>query len=342
MTTTAFPINASSGSPAYSSQMFRQAMGVLLSPGAAGLQAQPGVRPGPGLDVTVSGTTITVTAGVCVVQGGSATTQGPYMLYADANTTLTLTAADGTNPRVDLIYARVRDTDADASGSRDGTILYLAGTASASPVAPTPASTPSYTVLATISVPKSGGGSPAVSYAARPYTAAAGGLTTGTVAPPSPYIGQLWDSGDGTRRWDGTQWGYLVYTPSFNTQQAAPPFNTTGTFVDFLSASWAPITVTVPPSGKVRVTVSGDIMNTNSGTSTCHATWRASGALTVAAGPYNSLTVYGSRLAGSRTRLLGGATVGASLTVTPQWNISSGNSGTAAIAGGTLEVQPVP
>lgn len=341
MTVTAFPINAASGAPAYPSQLFRQALTALLNPGASGLQVQPGVRPGAGLDVTVSGTTITVTAGVAVVQGGSATTQGPYMAYSDATTTLTLTAADGTNPRVDLVYMRVRDTDADASGARDGTILYLAGTASASPVAPTPASTPSYTVLATISVPKSGGGSPAVSYAARPYTAAAGGLTIGSIAPPSPYVGQLWDSGDGTRHWDGTQWRYFTYATVANTQQAAPPFTTTGAFVDFLPASWAPITVTVPPSGMVRVTVSADILNTNTSTSTCHCTWRASGAITVAAGPYNSLSVAGVRQAGSRTRLIQGATVGGSLLITPQWNISSGSASTAQIQGGTLEVTPV-
>lgn len=340
MTITAFPINASSGAPAYSSQQFRDGMAALLNPGASGLQVQAGVRPGPGLAVSVSGTTVTVTPGVAVIQGGSSTAQGPYMLVSDAAVTKTLTAADGTNPRVDLIYARVRDTDADGSGARDGDIIYLAGTAAASPVAPTPTD-PSYTVLATITVPKSGGGSAVASTATRAYTAAAGGLTVGTVAPPSPYVGQLWDSGDGTRRWDGTQWRYLVYTPVANTQQASPPFNITGAFTDFLAASWAPITVTVPPSGMVRVTISGDILNTNTTTSTCHCTWRASGAIIVAAGPYNSLSVAGGRVAGSRTRLIQSATVGAALTITPQWNISSGTSATAQIQGGTLEVTPV-
>src|SRR5690349_4063009 len=197
MTITAFPINASAGIPAYSSQQFRDALAVLLSPGASGLQVQPGVRPGPGLDVSVAGTSISVSAGVAVVQGGSATTQGPYMLVADSVTGLTLNAADGTNPRVDLVYARVRDTDADGSGARDGAILYLAGIPAASPVAPTPSGTPSWIPLATITVPKSGGGAAVVSTSSRPYTAAAGGLTVGSVAPPSPYTGQLWDSGSG-------------------------------------------------------------------------------------------------------------------------------------------------
>ena len=341
MTITAFPLNASGGAPAYSSQQFRDALAVLLSPGASGLQVQPGVRPGPGLDVTVAGTTVTVSAGVAVIQGGSSTVQGPYMLVADAATTLTLTAADGTNPRVDLVYAQVRDTDADGSGARDGAILYLAGAPAASPVAPTPSGVASWVPLATISVPKSGGGSAVVSTASRPYTAAAGGLTVGAVAPPSPYTGQLWDSGDGTRRWDGTRWRYLTYEPVANTQQAAPPFDTTNAFTDFLAASWAPITVTVPPSGMVRVTISADIINTNTSTSTVHAAWRASGAVTIAAGPYNALSTWGSRVAGSRTRLIQGAAAGQALTITPQWMISSGNSSTATLQGGTLEVTPV-
>lgn len=340
MTITAFPINASSGAPAYSSQLFRQALTALLNPGNGYLAVQPGVRPGPGLSVTVSGTTITVNAGVGIVQGGSSTVQGPYMLYSDGTVTKTLTAADGTNPRVDMVYARIRDTDADASGFRDGDIIYLAGTAAASPVAPTPTD-PSYIVLATISVPKSGGGSAAVSTSARAYTAAAGGVTVGSVAPPNPYTGQLWDSGDGTRRWNGTAWSYLVYEPASNAQAASPPFTTTAAYVDFLTASWAPLAVTVPPSGMVRVTIGADITNTNTSTATCHATWRASGATTLAAGPDHNLTVSGSRIAGSRSRLITGATPGATLTITPQWNISSGNSGTAAITGGTLEVAPV-
>lgn len=340
MTITALPINASSGAPAYSSQQFRDGLAALLSPGAAGLQVQAGARPGPGLAVSVSGTTVTISPGVAVIQGGSSTAQGPYFLVVDAAVTATLAAADGTNARVDLVYARVRDTDADGSGARDGAILVLTGTPAASPVAPTPTD-PSYVVLATITVPKSGGGSAAVSTATRAITAAAGGLTAGKLAPSSPYTGQLWDSGDGTQRWDGTQWRYLVYTPVANTQQANPPFNVTGAFTDFLAASWAPITVTVPPSGMVRVTVSADILNTNTTTSTCHCTWRASGAITVAAGPYNSLSVAGGRVAGSRTRLIQGATVGAALTITPQWNISSGTSSTAQIQGGTLEVTPI-
>ncbi|WP_333770951.1 hypothetical protein [Streptomyces sp. IBSBF 2435] len=341
MTITAFPINASAGSPAYSSQQFRESLAALLSPGAAGLQVQAGVRPGPGLGVSVSGTTVTVTPGVAVIQGGSSVAQGPYMLVADANVTATLAAADATNPRVDLVYARVRDTDADGSGARDGAVLVLTGVPAPSPVAPTPTD-PSCVVLATVSVPKSGGGAAVVSTATRAYTAAAGGLTVGTVAPPNPYTGQLWDSGDGTRRWDGTRWRYLSYAPVTSAQAANPPWTTSGVFVDFLSASWAPVTVTVPPSGMVRVTIGADVMNVVSSTGLTQAAWRASGAATIAPGPSTSILVRGTRISAGRSYLITGATVGASLTITPQWYITSGGAGTVSITGGTLEVTPVP
>lgn len=343
MTITAFPINAASGVPSYTSQAFRQGLAALLSPGATGLTVQPGSRPGAGLDTSVSGSTISVSPGVAIVQGGSSNTQGPYFVYSDAVVTKTLTAANATNPRVDLIYARIRDTDADASGARDGDILYLAGTAAASPVAPTPTDT-SYVILGTISVPKSGGGSPVVSMATRPYTAAAGGLTVGKVPPPNPYTGQLWDSGDGTQRWDGTRWRYLSYLPVQTLQQGNPPFNQTATYVDFTSAQWAAATVTVPPSGMVRVIIGADISNGNTPTSTCWAAWRGSGASTITAGPSSGLVIAGStsiRMGATRSRLLTGLPVGQQLTITPQWNISSGTAATATIQGGTLEVQPI-
>jgi hypothetical protein len=81
---------------------------------------------------------------------------------------------------IDLVYLRVWDTDVDASGLRKAEAVYLAGTAAASPVAPTPAGTVIYIPLATISVPASGGGSPSVSTAVRPVTVAPGGILPDT------------------------------------------------------------------------------------------------------------------------------------------------------------------
>ncbi|SFT31809.1 hypothetical protein [Streptomyces sp. ok210] len=343
MTITAFPINASSGSPSYASQSFRQALAALLSPGAGGLQVQAGVRPGGGLAVSVAGSTITITAGAGVVQGGSSAVQGPYLFYSDASVTRTLTAANATNPRVDLVYARIRDTDADASGARDGDILYLAGTAAASPVAPTPAD-PSYIVLATISVPKSGSGSPSVSTATRAYTAAAGGVTVGSVAPTAPYTGQLWDSGDGLRRWTGTEWRYLKYDPQVSKQLANPTtYPVTATFTDFSGAQWPPLTFTVPPSGMAWISIGGAVHNQITTTSTVWVVWRASGGYTMAANAENGVAAAGGRTYATRRVLVSGMTPGASVTLTPQWYVSSvGTVGTQTFTtSGQLGVEPV-
>lgn len=205
MASHALAINASGGSPAYNAQQWRQSLTSLALPGSGGLQVVPGVRPGAGLTVSVASGTVTVTPGSAIVQGASSVTQGAYLAVVDSNFTATLTAADGTNPRVDLVYLRVRDTDADGSGQRDCSPVYVAGTPAASPTAPTiPAGTTGI-ILATISVPKSGAGSPTVSTATRQTTVASGGILPGA-APASPYVGQYYDDGTQLRRWNGTTW----------------------------------------------------------------------------------------------------------------------------------------
>ncbi|TXS35711.1 hypothetical protein [Streptomyces sp. OR43] len=343
MTITAFPINASGGSPSYASQSFRQALAALLSPGSGGLQVQAGVRPGGGLTVSVAGSTITITAGAAVVQGGSSTTQGPYLFYSDASVTRTLTAANATNPRVDVVYARIRDTDSDASGARDGDVLYLAGTPAASPATPTPTD-PSYIVLATINVPKSGAGSAAVSTATRAYTAAAGGVTVGSVAPGAPYTGQLWDSGDGLRRWTGTEWRYLKYDPAVSRQLLAPTsYPATATFTDFSAAQWPPLTFTVPPSGSAWISIGGAIQNQVTTTATVWVVWRASGGYTQAAVAANAIASAGGRIYATRRVLVTGLTPGVTVTLTPQWYVSSVGTvgGQTFTTDGQLSVEPV-
>lgn len=223
MASHALGINASSGSPAYNAQQFRESQAVLMTPGAGGLQVAPGVRPGPGLVVTVVSSTITVTPGCGIVQGASSAVQGPYEAVVDSNFTTTLTAADGTNPRIDLVYLRVRDTDADGSGARDCIPVYLAGTAAGSPVAPSIPAGVSGIILASISVPKSGSGSPTVSTATRQITVASGGIYPAVTAPASPYLGQYWDDGTQLRRYNGSTWdiygpvpAWTAYTPTWS------------------------------------------------------------------------------------------------------------------------------
>ncbi|MFE1321586.1 hypothetical protein [Kitasatospora phosalacinea] len=214
------------GSLTFTARQDRQARAALLQPGASGLQVAPGVRPGPGLDVSVAGSTITVTAGTAVVQSAASATAGAYWAWLDASTTLTLTAADGSNPRSDLVYLRVRDTDEDGSGSRDCAPIYLAGTPAASPSTPTIPVGTSGVILGVISVPKSGSGSPTVSTTTRQLAVAAGGIlptsSTAALAAAGSYVGQArYNVVRGMPEyWSGSAWSaqgdWTAWTPTWS------------------------------------------------------------------------------------------------------------------------------
>lgn len=169
------------------------------------LGGRSGVRPGtPGLTVSLAGTTINVSPGVASVVYPA---QGVYKVALATTTSPgTLTAAHATLARIDLVYLRVWDTAVDASCLRQGDVVYLAGTPSATPAAPVPAGTQIYMPLATISVPASGGGSPTVSTSVRPYTVAPGGILPSATAPSTPYVGQFYDNGTDLLRYNGSGW----------------------------------------------------------------------------------------------------------------------------------------
>jgi hypothetical protein len=174
-----WPADAISGAPAYSGRALRQTQ----SPFTAGatparpLGARSGVRPG----TSTATVTATATAWTCGPHAGlldveTAAEAGPYTYAVDTSVTGAITASNASNPRVDLIYVQV--TDAAEDGAAPGqpavvTVGYLAGTASASPVAP---ALPARSIgLARINVPKTGGGNPTVQWIA-PYAVGAGGL----------------------------------------------------------------------------------------------------------------------------------------------------------------------
>lgn len=162
------------GGTSYSGGELRRADLMISAATGTTASARSGVRPGdPGLTVTLSGTgnrTISVTAGVATIHR---TGQGIYRASADAWAG-TATTPHASFARVDLVYLRVWDTAIDASGLRQADIVYLAGTPSASPVAPTPGALEIYVPLATITVPVAG--SATASLAVRPYTVAPGGI----------------------------------------------------------------------------------------------------------------------------------------------------------------------
>lgn len=95
------------------------------------------------------GMSVVVASGWAAIVGTTQSNMGVYTVYNDANTTLTVTTADPTNPRIDRIVATVQD--AFYSGSFNNVIFQVvAGTPAGSPVAPaTPANSIS---LATVLV----------------------------------------------------------------------------------------------------------------------------------------------------------------------------------------------
>ena len=162
------PLDASSGSPSYSAQATRQAFSALmgLAPSGRPLGATSGVRPGtPTTTVTITNnTTWNVAAHAGVLDVESSPLAAPYMYATTGGDSGTITAANATYARVDIVYVQVSDNVQDSSGSETGAIGYLAGTPAASPTAPaTPARS---MVLAQITVPAVGGGNPTVSWVA--------------------------------------------------------------------------------------------------------------------------------------------------------------------------------
>ena len=95
------------------------------------------------------GMSVSVAQGWGAVLGTTQTNMGVYMIYNDAATTLTVTAANAVNPRIDLVCATVNDSY--YTGSLNNvSFQVIAGTPAASPTAPAlPANSIS---LATIAV----------------------------------------------------------------------------------------------------------------------------------------------------------------------------------------------
>ncbi|MGW4505685.1 hypothetical protein ACWENO_13700 [Streptomyces sp. NPDC004436] len=191
---------------------------------AGGMRA--GIRPGDtGLAVSLAGTTVNVTAGAgWVTRSG----QGGYRVQLPASSPGTLSAAHATFTRVDLVYLRVWDNAVDSSGLNKADTVYLAGTPSGSPAAPTPPGTHIYIPLATITVPSTGGGgtgAATVSSANRQVTVAPGGIlpvsSAADIAISGVYTGQArYNTVRGTvEYWNGSAWAapgdWTTYTPTW-------------------------------------------------------------------------------------------------------------------------------
>lgn len=105
---------------------------------AQALWATTGIIGSSSLAVTANspaGMSVRVASGWAAIVGTTTINMGVYTIFNDAQETLTITTADPTNPRIDLVCATVRD--AFYSGANNDVIFQvIAGTPAGSPVAP--------------------------------------------------------------------------------------------------------------------------------------------------------------------------------------------------------------
>lgn len=129
------PLALENGGLSHTASVFRQPLSLMVG--------QSGVALPDDLAVTAAGVpnaTVVVAAGSAVIRGTSATGQGAYSCRNDAPVSVTITANASGNPRIDLICARVFDSQYDGGGVDAWQLIAVAGTPSGSPSAPaTPA-----------------------------------------------------------------------------------------------------------------------------------------------------------------------------------------------------------
>lgn len=227
MTITILPIDADTTTllPSYTALNERQAFAALDgNPVASVFGGRSGFRVGT-LPSIVSVTSTTWTLNPCSARlfPAGVTYQGGYGWATDQVITGTaptnFTVADPSNPRLDILYITVNDMSAgDGSGARNAPVNYLAGAASSTPVAP--ALPPRSFLVATISVPKAGTGSPTITLNTARYTAAGAKLPIYSAAERAaltPYVSmeiQRLDltqvSAAGVKEiWNGSTWDHF-------------------------------------------------------------------------------------------------------------------------------------
>ena len=79
---------------------------------------------------------VDVAVGQCVVTGDTTGTQGRYLVTSDAVENVTISAADPSNPRIDLIVVQVDDDAVDGGGQNRAQIEVVTGTPASSPSVP--------------------------------------------------------------------------------------------------------------------------------------------------------------------------------------------------------------
>ncbi len=348
----------------YPARNDRLALTALLSyPGFAVDEATPmrirqGIKPSYTnyqLKVRAAATpnmTVIVSAGFAFIDQHDTGGVGTYICANDGDVTLTVQPAGGAGQyRKDTVVASVYDAEY-AGAASEWRLEIIQGPYAASAGATVRGTLPANAqVLADLAIgPSQTSVATANITDARNYSVAAGGVlpVASSVAPSRPHPGQVLYLTDTDVFEVGQQAGTKrqireVVRPSSSDQVSLPASPVTGAVTDFTSGQWPPITVTVPPSGMVRITVGAALTNTNTSASTAWVLWRASGALTEGGSSKNAVSTAGTRSYASRSVVRSGLTPGASLTITPQYQFSSvGTVGTVTnCSDGQLIVEPI-
>lgn len=206
---------------------------------------------------------VNIAAGRAIVTGDDEADQGKYLVKSTGTLALALNAAPVANSRIDLVYLRVNDPTAGGPAGDNGTVEFIEGTASVSPVAPTLPDTaiPLAEILRTVGdtyidtamitdvrVPASG----------QTFTVRSNFeiVTTAERNALTPYAGEtVFDSDDSiVYTWDGSNW-VAMGIPALTTAQrnALSPYtglmiyNTDVPQLEFWNgSSWEAVNAPIP------------------------------------------------------------------------------------------------
>jgi hypothetical protein len=271
---------------------------------------------------------VDVAAGVAWIKGDDAASQPTYRAYNDGVVNLAVDAADGSNDRIDLVIAEVRDS-AFSGVSTDWRLRIVTGTPAGSPSAP---ATPNNAiVLAQILVPTSTSDIEDGDITDLRPRAGIGSLSvpTLTALPSSPYDGQVIDYlADATNGvvWrlkyraasaSSYKWEYVGGPPL--TAEVATQQSTTST--SYADLSTVGPTVTAALAGDYMVTISASVQAASAQNAKMSYAIGAS-----AAGDADSINSYGSasvvEASDARTQLK--TAIAASTALTAKYKVSGG------------------
>jgi hypothetical protein len=244
---------------------------------------------------------VDVSAGLCVITGDAIAYQGKYVQRSTAVTNLTVNAAPSSGSRTDLIVAQLYDKQADGGSTYGWSLLVLPGTTT---------------------VPAS-----AIELGRLTITAGATSVVNANISTTSRQFAAI----------GGSKF------PVYSQQGSVPDFNaaTDATVYNFTSAQWAPLTFSMPPSGRAFVTISADMYSEQADSSAyTECSWSVSSGSATVVGTGRSIAGSGIKFNQSRRTLITG-TAGASITITPQYRVNHGSNEWSNIQYGMLIVEPV-